>query len=428
MEIRLPKLGEGADSGTVISVLVKEGDQVQQDQTIIELENEKAVASIPSTSSGKVSKIHVKAGDKISAGQVILSLSSNGSGGVTVEKGSEPAKKIRPAQRVEEQMLVDISDDYEDSDDSSASALPPAASPSTRKIARELGIDLRKVKGSERGGRIVMPDIRDYIARLQRNAAGVRKTQSVTSGPPSAESVDFSKWGPVRKESISPLRKTIARRMWESWASIPHVTQFENVDVTDILALKKKNEAAYEKKGARLTLTSFILKAVVNTLKEHPKFNSSLDENTNEQIFKAYYHIGIAVDSEAGLMVPVIKDADKKNLLALSKDLQQLAEKTRSRKISADEMQGGTFTISNQGGIGGAHFTPIIKKPEAAILGIGRGKTQAVVRDGKIEPRMIVPLGLSYDHRIIDGGDAARFIKDLVIAIEQFESSDAKIS
>jgi pyruvate dehydrogenase E2 component (dihydrolipoamide acetyltransferase) len=248
----------------------------------------------------------------------------------------------------------------------------------------------------------------------QPKSAGIAQAATVK---PTPASIDFSKWGKVEKQRMSQLRKAISSKMVESWTTIPHITQFDNVDVTDILEMRKKFAKAYENKSGHLTLTPFIMKAVVETLKKHPMFNASMDEATEEIVMKNYYNLGIAVDTEQGLIVPVIRDVDKKSLLQLSIELQGIAERTRQRKISLEEMQGGTFTISNQGGIGGAHFTPIINKPEVAILGVGRGSLQAVVRDKKIVQRMIVPLGLSYDHRVIDGANAARFITDLSSAL-----------
>src|SRR5258708_3287401 len=249
---------------------------------------------------------------------------------------------------------------------------------------------------------------------------GDRPGQAAASKP-AVEQIDFSKWGKVSKKPLSPLRQVIARRMAENWNTIPHVTQFDEADITGAMELRKKYAAAYEQKGARLTLTSFALKIVVDTLKKYPALNSSLDEAAQEIVNKEYYHIGVAVDTEAGLMVPVIRDVDKKNLLDLSKELEELAKKARERKLSAEEMKGGAFTISNQGGIGGAHFTPIVNKPEVAILGLGRGAMRAMVCEKIIEPRMMLPIALSYDHRVIDGGAAARFIVDLVKAFEEFK-------
>jgi pyruvate dehydrogenase E2 component (dihydrolipoamide acetyltransferase) len=415
MDIRLPKLGEGADSGSVVNVLVKVGDRVRKDQTLIELENEKAVASIPATAGGTVTKIHVKPGDKLSVGQVIVSLEAEGGAAASVEDGQGAAP--RPAAEPV------LEDDVDVEEDAPPGELPPAASPSVRKMAREFGIDLRKVRGSERGGRITTADVRAYVQRLKARAA----RGGAVPAAPAPERIDFSKWGPVERQPFSPLRQTIAKRMADSWATIPHVTQFDEADITGLLELKQRYDDAYEKRGAKLTLTAFLLKVIAVQLNVHWKLNTSLDEASQELVRKRYVHLGIAVDTEAGLVVPVLRDVDKKPLLEVSKELNALAEKTRRRKVTAEELQGGTFTISNQGGIGGGHFIPIIKKPEAAILGVGKGMLKPAVRGGKVETRMLLPLALSYDHRVIDGADAARFIVDLVKSIEEFPERDVKL-
>jgi pyruvate dehydrogenase E2 component (dihydrolipoamide acetyltransferase) len=388
MDIRLPSLGEGADSGVVVNILVKEGDQIQKDQPILELETEKAVGSIPASAAGTVQSIRVKIGDKISAGQVILTLA----GGAIAPAPATPAPRevVRPtAAPVTTKVIPGI---------------PPAASPTVRKIAAQLGIELSQVPGSESGGRIGLDDLRAWIQRLQAGAGETKK--------PVAERVDFAQFGPVLKKPMSSLRKTIARRMSESWSAVPRVTQFDEADVTALNELRKKQ---------KFTLTVYAIKAVVNTLKKHPIFNSSLDEAADEIVLKEYFHIGIAVDAEHGLMVPVIRDADKKSLAEISKELEELAGKTRDRKLTGDQMKGGSFTISNQGGIGSGAFTPVVNKPEVAILGMGRGAMKPVVTAaGQIEARLMLPLALSYDHRVIDGGSAARFMVDLVKALENF--------
>jgi pyruvate dehydrogenase E2 component (dihydrolipoamide acetyltransferase) len=404
----------------VVNVFVKEGDHVVRDQAILELENEKAVASIPSTAAGVVTKIYVKSGDKISIGQRLISLS----GGDQPAAAATPAAK-RAAPEPEPETLVE-EPAAEAGEEIPKPVAAPVASPSVRRLARELGIDLSKVRGSEAGGRIVTGDIRAYIARLQK-ATDKPKVAATAPAKPVAESIDFSKWGPVTKKPLTQLRQVIARRLWESWNAIPHVTQFDDADFTRLNELRKKYAPAYEKKGAKLTLTPLVLKALVETLKKHPIFNSSLDEAAQEVVIKEYFHIGIAVDTEQGLIVPVIRDADKKSVLDLAKELEQLAQKARDRKVTAEELKGGTFTITNQGAIGGAHFTPIINKPEVAILGLGRGTMKPVVRDGKVEVRMMTPLGLSYDHRVIDGGAAARFMVDLVKAMEDFKEESVKL-
>ena len=432
MDVKLPKLGEGADSGVVVGIFVKEGDTVAKDQTILELENEKAVAAIPSTGAGVVEKIHVKSGDRISAGQKILTL-TGGAGAATVPAAAPaPKSATKKAAKLVE---VEDEDEDEDEDESAIEAADeivnenPAAAPSIRRAAKEFGIDLRKIHGSESGGRIVAQDIRNYIQRLIKAASRPASVSAVAAAPakPAPVSVDFSQWGPILKKPISPLRQVIARRMSESWNSVPRVTQFDDIDFTKLGELRKKFAPEYEKRGVKLTFTPFVLKAVAATLKQYPIFNASLDEAANEIILKEYVHLGIAVDTEQGLMVPVLRDVDKKSLLDLAKELESLAARARDRKISADEMKGGTFTISNQGAIGGACFTPIINLPEVAILGLGRGALKPVVRDGKIEARLLTPMALSYDHRVIDGGVAARFVVDLVKAFENFDEADVKL-
>jgi pyruvate dehydrogenase E2 component (dihydrolipoamide acetyltransferase) len=239
---------------------------------------------------------------------------------------------------------------------------------------------------------------------------------------------DFSKWGPIRREKLSPLRRTVSRRMVESWTTIPKINQFDEVDITTLLSLRKKHTSAYEKNNARLTLTSFILFALGRVLKKHPAANASLDPAGGELILKDYCHIGIAVDTDAGLIVPILRNVDKKTLLQLSRELQDLTEKTRQRKIGLEEMQGGTFTISNQGSIGGSHFTPIIYAPQVAILGVGQGQKKPVVVDGKIAVRTMLPLCLAYDHRVLDGANAVRFLKDLIVALQTFDEADVRMS
>ncbi len=421
MDVKLPNLGEGADSGTVVNLLVKPGDTVAAGQGILELESEKAVATIPAPAGGVVTQVFVKVGDKVGVGQRLLAL---GEADSAAPASAPAAHAPAPAPVAATPVAPSAA--------APAAALPPGveptASPSLRRIAGELGIDLRLVPPSERGARIVMADLRAYIANLQRLAAAPQATPAApTAAKPAAERVDFSKWGEISKKPMSQLRKVIARRMSENWNAIPHVTQFDEADITALLELRKKFAPAYEAKGTRLTLTSFALKAVAATLKKHPIFNSSLDEAAEEIVLKEYVHLGLAVDTDAGLIVPVIRDADKKSLLELSKDIEDLAKKARDRKVSGDELKGGTFTISNQGGIGGAHFTPIVNKPEVAILGLGKGALKAVVREKQIVQRMLLPLAISYDHRVIDGGSAARFTVDLLAALEGFTEKDVAI-
>ena len=433
MDIKLPSLGEGADSGTVVNLFVKDGDSVRKNQPILELENEKAVASIPATADGTVTKVYIKIGDKLSVGQRILTLSETGGEPASpTERSMEaPPSPSRPTTaKAEGSHSRDVRTvDEAENAESMTVGLTPAASPSIRKLANELGIDLRRVRGSERGGRIVMADLRAYLERLQKLADPAKGTpKSDPSVKPPAEQIDFSKWGEVLRKPLSLLRQVISRRMAESWMAVPRVTQFDEADITALQELRKRFAPAYDEQGTRLTLTPFLLKSVVNTLRKHPIFNSSLDDATAEIVFKQYYHIGIAVETDAGLMVPVIRDADKKSLLELSRELETLAQKARERKVTPDQLKGGTFTLSNQGGIGGGHFTPIVNKPEVAILGLGRGAWKPVIREMHVVPRMMLPLALSYDHRVIDGGSAARFMVDLVGEVEGFQEDIVKLS
>lgn len=429
MDIKLPQLGEGADSGTVVNVFVKPGDQVRKNQPLIELENEKAVASIPSPESGTVTAVHVQEGQTISVGHTILSLSKEGE--AAEAPPSKPSESTPPSDEQQQEQQEEKPQERPAKEEavgpapSEQAGLAAPASPTIRKLAQQLGIDLRRVRGSQRGGRIVMEDLRAYIAHLQERTAERKPAEPRRTETPAP---DFAKWGPVRAQALSSLRKTIAQRMTESWRTIPHVTQFDEADITALLELKARMDEAYEQRKARLTLTAFVLKAVVKTLKANPVFNTSVDEAGQQLIYKDYYHIGLAVATEAGLVVPVIRDVDKKTMLELSKEIHDVAERTRQRKVSAEELRGGTFTVSNQGGIGGAHFTPIIRKPEVAVLGVGRGRAKPILAPtNALASRIFLPLALSYDHRVIDGADAAQFIRDLVKALEEFDERDVKI-
>ncbi|HCM41745.1 MAG TPA: 2-oxo acid dehydrogenase subunit E2 [Candidatus Omnitrophota bacterium] len=432
MEVRVPQLGEGVDSGTVVNILVKVGDAVKKNQTLIELESGKAVAPIPSSGDGAIQALHIKQGDKVSVGQLIATLSSSGSAPaaqpqvaatapVAAQNVAAPQPSFIPAP------VIPSAGAYQYQ---SQSGSPPPASPSVRAMARDLGIDLGRVRGTESGGRIGLADVRNYIMQIQAmafSAASAAALPAVQSSMKIDPSIDFSQWGPVTKKPLTALRRTIAKRMHESWSAIPHVTQFDEADVTIISQLRKKYASDYEKKGVNLTLTAIILKAVTAALKKHPVINSSLDLEKDELVLKDYIHLGVAVDTDQGLIVPVIRNADQMSILELAAAIGQVAEKTRQRKISGEDLKGGTFTISNLGGIGGGHFTPIVNKPEVAILGIGRGVSKPVVREGKIEVRQLMPVCVSYDHRVIDGADGARFTRSFIEALEKISDADIRL-
>jgi pyruvate dehydrogenase E2 component (dihydrolipoamide acetyltransferase) len=434
MEVRLPNLGEDTESGTVASVFVKPGDRVEQDQPLIELESEKAVASVPSPAPGRVAAVHVEEGQDIRTGTLIVTLEDDDAG----DSGPEDAAPERERGGAQPRPAEDGAAPptrpklgpratKPDSPPSPAkpSSLPdgvaPPASPSIRKIARDLGLDLGKVRGTARGGRIVLGDLRDYIARLE---AGQGSRETRDAPPPR---VDFARWGAVSSTAATSIRKTIAQRMSESWHRIPHVTQFGEADITDLDKRRREWADRYKEQGARLTLTPVILRALARTMERHPLLNSSLDESNWTIVRKDYCHFGLAVDTEAGLLVPVIRDVDAKSLLDIAREVESLGERARERKLTREELQGGSFTLSNQGGIGGTWFTPIINYPEAAILGVGRGRKVVSLTDGKPEARLMLPLAVSHDHRVVDGADGVRFLVDLVRGLEELPDSEFEL-
>jgi pyruvate dehydrogenase E2 component (dihydrolipoamide acetyltransferase) len=434
MDVKLPQLAEGVEGGTVVTILVAEGQEIKKDQAFMELETQKAVGSIPAPQSGRVTKIYVKQGMEVSVGQALIAIDTGVAPSVApTPKASESAPAVAPiatsANPPAQANSAAALDDYRYQ---SKSGMAPPAAPSIRKVARELDIDLTRVKGSEAGGRINLGDLRAYVQKLQQlafhgAAAAQATTPATTPTPASAEAIDFAKWGAIRREKMSPLRRTVSRRMMESWTTIPKINQFADADITALLALRKKHLAAYDKQGARLTLTSFLLAVLGPALKKHPRANASIDDSALEIVFKDYCHIGVAVDTEGGLIVPVLRDVDRKNILQLSQELHALTEKTRQRKIAIEDLQGGSFTISNQGSIGGSHFTPIVYAPQVAILGVGQGKPTPVARDGKIAIRTMLPLCLAYDHRVLDGADAVRFLMDVIAGLENFDEALLKL-
>ena len=428
MDIRVPQLAEGITTGTVVSIIVKPGEVIAAGQTVLELETEKAIAPVPASAGGKVVQILVKEGDKVAVGQAVVRLEG--------AAGAEPAQPVpapqaAPAQAAAAPVYAPAAAPAPATPGAIRGAALPVpegfdapASPSLRKTARALGIDLRRVQGTGGGGRILESDVRAYIQELQRI---VFSEQPGAAPQPAAPRVpplpDFSKQGPVTRQPMSLLRKKIAEKMALSWENVVHVTQFDEAEITRLNALRKQYKAAYEQKGGRLTVTVLLVKAVANVLTRYKEFNASIDLERQEIVYKEFVNIGLAVDTEQGLIVPVIKDAAKKSALELSVAIQSLAEKARARSVGLEELQGGTFTISNQGGIGGTHFTPIVNWPEVAILGLGQSRERCVLREGKAQNASFLPLALSYDHRLIDGGSAARFIAELVKEIETFDEA-----
>jgi pyruvate dehydrogenase E2 component (dihydrolipoamide acetyltransferase) len=435
MDIKLPRLSEGVESGTVVTILVAEGQPIKKDQPVMELETQKAVGSIPSPENGTVTKIHVKEGMEVAVGQVLLSIDSDGAGAAAASSApgaAAPAASPQRPQPAQAQPTArgrgrEAAEDYRYE---SRTGAPPPAAPSIRKIARDLGIDLTRVRGTESGGRIVLEDVRAYIERLQEitfSSARAETGGESSAKPAPTDAIDFAKWGPVRREKMSPLRRTVSQRMAQSWTTVPKINQFDDADITGLLALRKKYAQSYEQRQGRLTLTALIIKATAAALLKYPRANASLDEASREIVYKDYCHIGIAVDTEGGLIVPVLRDADKKSVLEIARNLNDLTERTRARKIAVEELQGGSFTISNQGSIGGSHFTPIVYAPQVAILGVGQGGPKAVILDGKIAVRTLLPICLAYDHRVLDGADAVRFLKEVIHYLESFPETELSL-
>jgi pyruvate dehydrogenase E2 component (dihydrolipoamide acetyltransferase) len=426
MDIKLPFLGDGIDSATVLSILVSPGDSVDLDQSIMELETDKAVAPVPAPAAGKIADIKVKAGDTVSTGMLVATLEGGGAQSSPDSKSQSSPQTTAPVQPVAPVQsaapVVQASQPAGNYQFVSPSGQEPPASPSIRKIALDLGLDLGRVQGTGNGGRLTLDDVRGYMSFLQASAfskpaeASTNTAQAAQPSGPKPLNVDFSKWGSITIDKVSTMRQKISEKMTEAWQTVPHVTQQDDANIDHAMTLRKKYKAKYEKKNAGLTITGISLKALVTALKEFPHFNASFDAAAGNLITKNYYNIGVAVDTPYGLIVPVIKNVDKKTVFELSVELGEIAQKARDRKLGLDDLQGGTFTLSNLGGLGVSYFTPIINTPEVAILGMGRGKTASSL-----------PLCLSYDHRVIDGGDGARFIKTFINALETFPEKDIKI-
>ena len=408
-EFKLPDLGEGVEAGDVVGVLVAEGDTVEIDQGVVELETDKALVEVPSSVAGTVTKIHISAGDRVPVGSLLISV-EEGEQQVSAEPEAEapvPAPKEEPASTAKAPAPTPSRPPAPTSNGD-----PIPAAPSTRRLARELGVDLTQVAGSGPGGRISQDDVKAAVR--DRQTGGIAPTAPV-------ELPDFSRWGNIERQPLSKVRQIIAKNMSQAWQQVAHVTQFDRADVTDLEAFRQRNKEKTEASGAKLTPTVLALKAIITALKTFPQFNASLDAGANEIILKHYYNLGIAVDTERGLLVPVIKDVDRKDILELALELGDISNRARTNKIGLDELQGGTFTVTNLGSLGVGEFTPIVNHPEVAIMGLGRAREEATVREGRIEPRLIMPLALSYDHRVIDGADGARFMRKIVDALENPE-------
>ncbi len=478
-DFKLPELGENVHGGDVLRVLVKPGDTVKDEQPILELETDKATIEVPSSVSGTVTEIKVKAGDKVKVGQTILVLKDTKDAKDTKEEAQPAdaaaeggqsqrasADRSRPAEGREEAQedregdrpgtntaqpaaqraaiprapedevvepprparrgeVVDIS---RGGPRIAAQAAPaadgspsPAAAPSVRRIARELGVDIRQISGTGPGGRITVDDVQGYVRQaLSSGATAVGAGNAAPAGPAQQQPLpDFAKWGEVERKPISNIRRKTAEHLGHAWNVVPAVTQHDKADITALEEMRRKYSPMAERAGGKMTVTAIALKVLAGAIKKFPQFAASLDLQRGQLIYKKYAHIGVAVDTDRGLLVAVIRDVDRKGIIDLSAELAKISEKARAGKLTLDEMSGGVITISNLGGIGGVGFSPIVNWPEVAILGISRGSYEPVWDGAQFQPRLMLPLSLSYDHRVIDGADAARFLRWVSEAFEQ---------
>jgi pyruvate dehydrogenase E2 component (dihydrolipoamide acetyltransferase) len=477
-ELKLPELGENVHGGDVLRLLVKAGDRIANEQPVIELETDKATIEVPSSLAGIVKDLKVKAGDKVKVGQTILTVdeASNGAqeskpakdsteqstakpapqpvgapeeGGLsqavdrlgpaptTVEGKEAPPPRqahrlpedeverdtteVTPRQKRGEVVDITRAARGPAQGAAAADAVAPAAAPSVRRIARELGVDIRQVTGTGPGGRITVEDVQSFVKQaLGGSGAPLAASPSAAPSAPGAQPLpDFSKWGEIERKPLSNIRRKTAEHLGHAWNVIPHVTQHDRADITALEELRKKYGPQAERAGGKLTVTAVALKIVAAALRKFPQFAASIDSTRGQLVFKKYAHIGVAVDTDRGLLVPVIRDVETKGIVELSAELAKASEKARAGKLSLDDMSGGVITITNLGGIGGVGFTPIVNWPEVAILGISRGSYEPVWNGSSFEPRLMLPLSLSYDHRVIDGADAARFLRWVSEAFEQ---------
>jgi pyruvate dehydrogenase E2 component (dihydrolipoamide acetyltransferase) len=444
-EFKLPELGENISEGDLVRLMIGPGANVSEGQPVMELETDKAVIEVPSDVTGVVKDIRVKEGQKVKVGQVIFTL-----------QGAAPAPPLKPekpqpvehlsgqqAARVAFQAAIKAEGKAEHE------ALPPdrvqegpptfelppqlvktagpehrepiPAAPHVRRLARELGVDIYDVKGSGPGGRISEEDVKAFaksrIVSLPATAAA--QIQGPSGFPPAPQLPDFSKWGKIERVSMRGIRRKTAEHLWQAWLTVPHVTQHDRADITNLERLRARFAPRAEQAGGKMTVTAIALKVCASALKIFPQFNASIDLAKEEIVYRQYINVGVAVDTDRGLLVPVIRDVDKKNITELAVELANMGKKAREKKLTPEDMEGGTFTITNLGGLGGTAFTPIVNHPEVAILGMSRSRTEPVYINNQLEPRLILPLSLSYDHRMIDGADAVRFLRWIAEALEQ---------
>jgi pyruvate dehydrogenase E2 component (dihydrolipoyllysine-residue acetyltransferase) len=463
IEYRLPELGEDIETGDVISVYVSLGDTVSEEQPLMEIETDKAAIEVPSPAAGVIKEIHVKDGETIKVGQLLVTIEDGA--GVhkdTVAKEEAPREQTEePGPEIEEKTISEetqkeTAPDHEAAAEeeitnapepeaekkaevkkepkkegtatpvNQASSHPAPASPSVRRLARELGIDINKVTGTGPGGRISETDLRTSAGSEKKAKEPDAETPAQAKETP-AKTQAPQKSGEQVRVKMSKVRKLTAQRLTEAWKA-PHVTQYDKADITELEILRKQFGKSVGKAGGKLTMTSILIKVIAKTLKEFPEMNASVDMEKSEIVYKNFYHIGIAVDTERGLLVPVVKDADKKNITELSVELANISERARDKKITVDELRGGTFTITNLGGIGGTYFSPVLNAPEVGILGVSRSQMEPVYIEEKFVPRLMLPLSLSYDHRLVDGANAIKFLRRAIERLEKPHSWFLKVN
>jgi pyruvate dehydrogenase E2 component (dihydrolipoyllysine-residue acetyltransferase) len=455
-EFKVPELGENVATGDVTKVLVNIGDTIEQEQPVLELETDKATIEVPSSVAGVVKEIRVKRGDKVKVGAVILTVDSNGGGAAAspaaVPQAAKPSEQKPAEQKPAEEKREEKAPEQKAPEPASAPQAAPSqtkvvsmpvrsaetapsapmpapaarvdgraapASPAVRRLAREIGVDINAVSGTGPAGRISQEDVKEHARRILSSVGAAGAGSGAVLARPGRPLPDFQKWGAVERQPWSNIRRATAEHLSYAWTTIPHVTQFDKADVTALEELRQRHKERVAKAGGQLTITAMLVKIVATAVSKFPQFNASIDVDRGEVVYKKYVNIGVAVDTDRGLLVPVIRGADQKNINQIAIDVKQLAEKAREKKLTLDEMSGGGISISNLGGIGGTYFTPIVNWPEVAILGVSRGTTEPVWKDGSFVPREMLPLSLSYDHRVIDGADAMRFLRWVVEAIEQ---------
>lgn len=429
-EFKIPVLGENILSASVSKVLVKNGDKVEADQIVLEIETDKATVEIPTEVSGVVKNVKINDSDKVSVGQVAFIIESTDSASKQIK--FEEQKHVREEQQLKadsrsltaDQQIslpseVDLTHHIPKviSVPKNISKIVVPAAPSVRRFAREIGVDINQITGTNAGGRISIEDVKAFAKKVNEQYRQSGFTGN-TIGITKEILPDFSKWGEIDRQPMSNIRRKTAEHLSYAWATISHVTQFDKADITELENLRKQFGKKVDEAGGKLTVTAILLKVIGSALKVFPQFNTSVDMDKNEIIYKKFVNVGVAVDTDRGLLVPVIRNVDEKNIIQLSIELQEMSKKAREKKLSLEEMQGGCFTISNLGGIGGTYFTPIVNSPEVAILGVSRSSYEPVFINNNFEPRLMMPLSLSYDHRIIDGADGIRFLRWVVNALE----------